>query len=344
MITVNRIPGLRGLEALEADLDALVDRDPSASPFHRPQWLIPWWRQFGSGELHALAFRSTCRLVGFIGMFIHEWNGRWQVTLLGTGITDYTGLTAEPEFAGKCTRLTYEYLAGCGDRWEICDWQDLRADSSLIAGAPRDLLHELAPATPCMRVELPADPLAFHQSLPHGLRRTLRINGRRMERAGSLSFETSQDPALVDDLIRLHESRWASHGGPSSMLDQPPAQKVLAEAARGFSRRGRLRMYVMRWNGEPASIICAMLGGGRAWGYVTGMDPELSRYSPGSAVLDYAIRDAIGEGARTWEFLRGDERYKFLWGGQKIDKARLLLRQPATEVPAGISGLEHAVS
>jgi CelD/BcsL family acetyltransferase involved in cellulose biosynthesis len=55
------------------------------------------------------------------------------------------------------------------------------------------------------------------------------------------------------------------------------------------------------------------------------MDPEMSRFSPGSLVLNYAIRDAIGEGASAWEFLRGVEDYKFLWGAERVPKSRLLL-------------------
>jgi CelD/BcsL family acetyltransferase involved in cellulose biosynthesis len=76
MITVERIGCREALAAIESEWTAFIDRAPDATPFHRPQWLLPWWREFGSGELHALAFRSDSRLVGFIGLFIHNWTDR----------------------------------------------------------------------------------------------------------------------------------------------------------------------------------------------------------------------------------------------------------------------------
>src|ERR1700738_5372313 len=84
------------LASITAEWSALVERVPDSTPFQRPEWLIPWWLRFGSGSLHAIAFRSSSRLVGFIPMFVHEWLGKRQVTLVGNGITDYLDLIAEP--------------------------------------------------------------------------------------------------------------------------------------------------------------------------------------------------------------------------------------------------------
>lgn len=323
MIKVGRIGALEELAAIEHEWTALVDRTPEMTPFHRPQWLIPWWRQFGSGEMHTLTFRGGSRLAGLLGFFIHEWEGRRQVTLTGNGITDYLGLIAERDAATECARLTLEYLFQIREKWDVCDWQDLRADSPLIAEGPASGCAE---SECCTRAEMPADSDVFADSLPHGLRRTLRIARRRLEREGDLRFDTVRndgDATLVRKLFRLHESRWAPKGGPGSMLDQPSTQAFLIEATRQFSALGKVRIFTMEYRGELAAMIYGLLDGDRLWGYITGMDPALSRFSPGSLVLDYAMRGAIGEGARAWEFLRGEEHYKFLWGARVIRKSRL---------------------
>ena len=328
MLTVERIACPQALAEIEHEWTALVDRVPDATPFYRPEWLLPWWRQFGSGHMHVLAFRSHERLTGLIGLFIHEWGGCRRVTLIGNGITDYLGLIAEPESAIECARLTFEYLTANRGLWDMCDWQDLRSDSPVIREAPWDLDREIVDYLPCTRAELPSHEDAFEASLPHGLRRTIRIAARRLERDGELRFETvreNADASVLRDLFRLHESRWAMKGGPESMMDCPGTQQFLLEATQQFSRLDRLRLYTMRYRGELAAVIYCIFDCGRLWGYITGMDPELSRFSPGTLVLNYAIGEAIREGASAWEFLRGKEDYKFLWGAQTVPKSRLMV-------------------
>ena len=38
------------LWALTPEWDALWHSVPGASPFSHPAWLLPWWRQFGTGQ------------------------------------------------------------------------------------------------------------------------------------------------------------------------------------------------------------------------------------------------------------------------------------------------------
>jgi CelD/BcsL family acetyltransferase involved in cellulose biosynthesis len=331
-ISVTRLDSLVGLEP---EWSELVNRTATATPFQRPEWLIPWWEHFGGGELHALAFRSEGRLCGLFGMFVHEWLGRRQATLVGTGLSDYLDLIVEPAVAAECARRTFDYLRDLGGCWEICNWQDLPPESPLIASVPCDFAHRVDQALPCSRIALPSSPDAWSETLPHGLQRTIRIAARRLERQGGLCFSTlTEDPGgnTLRGLLRLHESRWAAKGGTGSMLDRPEAQSFFVDAACRFGGSGRLRLYTMNWRGEPAAVVCALFDRGRAWGYITGMDPELSRFSPGSLLLDYAVRQAIGEGASHWEFLRGDEPYKFQWGARAVPKARLIL-WPGSVIP-----------
>jgi CelD/BcsL family acetyltransferase involved in cellulose biosynthesis len=330
-IRVERIGSIEALEGIEPEWTALIERVEDATPFSRPEWLVPWWRELGSGEMHVLALREGSRLAGLAPLFIHEWQGRRQVTLIANGITDYLDVIAEPELATDCALATFDYLSACADQWDVCDWQDLGAHSALLTGVVQQHACELCESLPCTRAILPPDADAYEASLPHGLRRTIRVATRRLERDGELRFETiREDPeaTVLQQLFRLHESRWAPKGGPESMLDSPGAQRFLTAATRRFSGAGKLRLFTMCYSGALAAIIYGILDRGRMWGYITGMDPALSRYSPGSLVLEFAMREAIREGATAWEFLRGDEPYKFLWGATLVPKSRLIWRSP----------------
>lgn len=212
------------LDSIAPEWSTLIERVPHSTPLQRPEWLIPWWRQFGSGDIHALAFRFESRLVGFVGMFVHEWLGRRQVTLIGNGITDFLDLLAEPAHAAECARLTFNYLSAHRKLWDVCDWQDLNNDSALMTMIPSELNHRVDEYLPCMRAVLPPITEEYEAALPHGLRRTIRIAARRLEREGELRFETIRndpDGLVCKELFRLHESRWAPKGGPGACSIRP---------------------------------------------------------------------------------------------------------------------------
>jgi CelD/BcsL family acetyltransferase involved in cellulose biosynthesis len=246
-------------------------------------------------------------------------------------------LTAEPDYSAECARLACQWLWRHRGRWDLCDWQDLRADSPLLTTQVGELETAVAPCLNATAAPIGADFEQYVKTLPHGLRRTIRLAARRLERAGELGFETlraDHDASALRALFRLHEERWRDKGGPGSMMDSKSTQSFLIDATRALSARGMLRMYIMRFRGQPAAMIYGILDGSRLHGYITGMDPELSRYSPGSLLLDYAIRDAMADGARTWDFLRGEESYKFQWGAQVILKRRMFVWHSAEFAPA----------
>jgi hypothetical protein len=259
------------------------------------------------------------------------------VTLIGNGITDYLDLTAEPKYNAECARLALQWLWLHRDRWDLCDWQDLRADSALLTARFGEFEATSVPYLDGTAAHIGADFERYAETLPHGLSRTIRVGTRRLERAGELRFETlraDHDASALQALFRLHEERWRERGGPHSMMDSKSTQAFLINATRALSARGMLRLYIMHFRGEPAAMIYGVLDRGRLYGYITGMDPELARYSPGSLLLNYAIRDAIEDGARTWDFLRGEEAYKFQWGARTIPKRRLFMWTSPEFAPA----------
>ena len=61
--------------------------------------------------------------------------------------------------------------------------------------------------------------------------------------------------------------------------------------------------------------------------YQSGWDPSYAASSLGSVLLHQAIRMAAQSGVRTFDFLRGDERYKYRFGAvDAIDRSYLLAR------------------
>jgi len=63
--------------------------------------------------------------------------------------------------------------------------------------------------------------------------------------------------------------------------------------------------------------------------YQSGFDPDYSKHSVGVVTMGLTIKTAIEEGACEYDFLHGDEEYKFHWASEVRDLARLELHPPS---------------
>src|SRR5207245_8143617 len=80
-----------------------------------------------------------------------------RVSFLGSGITDYLGMTADPKFVSDAARLVLAWLADRRGDWQLCDFQELRAGSPLLqASMPAGLCAEMAECSVCPVAAAPA--------------------------------------------------------------------------------------------------------------------------------------------------------------------------------------------
>jgi CelD/BcsL family acetyltransferase involved in cellulose biosynthesis len=291
------------------------------NPFQMPEWLLSWWSHFGSGALRVMAFRQSGKLVGVLPCFLHEWRGRRQTTLIGSGISDYLDPMFDPAFVEEIVEVVRTELRSRAD-WDICEWQDLSRDTPLAG------LGTLMEETPCTAIAIEPPFESFLAARPKDLRRNLRRDRKRAEAMGCVRFEVEEDarPELLDALVRLHGARWASVG-EAGMIEANRSEAFLRDAAERFASSGSLRIFTLCLADRIAAIILAFCNDTTLYGYLSGFDPQYEEFGFGRELLAEALRFAHERGYRRWDFLRGEEPYKFDWGAQVLAKSRLVIRR-----------------
>jgi CelD/BcsL family acetyltransferase involved in cellulose biosynthesis len=286
------------VEALAPEWESLWDRAPAATPFQHPAWLLPWWRHlWGGGEAWWITLRDGARLAGLAPLFV--WGvTRRCVSLAGSGVTDYLDFLIEPEHAAAGAALVMEHLARHRRRWDVCDFQELRAESP-VAGATADGLRlRCEPCSTCPVLRLPVCWEELQAALPHKFRTDLRRARNRIRNAGDAAFETAGEAELEEAaaaLFRLHRARWQVRE-EEGVMATPALQAFYAEAARELLRAGMLRLHVLRLDGAIVAALYGFAGHGRFYAYLDGFDPALARLSPGTVLMSYAVESAIREG------------------------------------------------
>lgn len=321
-----RLDVLRGRDALsglEEEWQALWEHCPDLTPFQHPAWLVPWARHFGGDEFLTITLRRGERLVGLAPFFINvdTYEGRGEregrsLLLLGTGNTDYLDILVDPELGA----VGVEWMLGAAleaAECDRCELRQLRPGSPLLAAAlPAGWGGRVVDDEPCPVLTLPATVVELETTIRRSHLARIRRDRRRLERQGTVTLA----PATAEEfdeafgaLVRLHQKRWRGLGEPGVFGD-PAALAFHREAATAFLQQGWLRLLALRLDGKVIASHYTFRCRGRIYNYLGGFDEAYSHWSPGMLTLAHGVEDAVREGARHVDFLRGREPYKYEWG------------------------------
>jgi len=335
-LSIDKLETLEAIEGLAAEWHRLWERDPAATPFEGPDWLVPWTRHlWGGGRLRVLAVRQGRELAAVAPLFLWGYDGDplvVRVSLLGSGISDYLGITAAPELAVDAARRIYEWLAETDDDWHVCDLQELRPGCALLhCERPVELAAREVPGSICPVLALPPDFGKLESGLDSKFCRNLRNAGHRLARAGNPEIVAAPADAneLMHALFRLHRSRWEERG-QAGVLAAEAVERFHLEAADRLVRSGALRLMGLRLNGEIIAVQYSLFGKGCYFCYLSGFDPAYAACSPGALLIAETIRRAIAEGCREVDFLRQREPFKYQWGARDRSSRRLVVTRSAS--------------
>ncbi|HEU4700443.1 MAG TPA: GNAT family N-acetyltransferase [Gemmatimonadales bacterium] len=317
------------LEALAPAWAALWARCPGASPFQAPEWLLPWWRQFGEGTpfavaLHARGDDGASRLVGLAPLYVYAGDGARRLLPIGIGISDHLDALLDPTLPPDTADALLAALIPHAAEFSRVELPLLPPDSPLRrARAPAGWRDATADDEPHLVLELPAPRRPIWKSA--------RYARRQLEREGTVTLATADAGSsaaevldALEGLLALHAARWRARG-EAGVLDDPAVQRFHRDAAPGLARRGLLRLHVLRVADRTAAAGLVLRTPRWAASYITGFAPALERASPGTVLLGHAIAAAEGDGAAEFDFLRGLEPYKRRWGAVERPTARRVL-------------------
>ena len=171
-----------------------------------PEWLTCWWMHFGSGSPRVFVYReSDC--VGVLPCFLHEWNGARQLTLMGSGISDVLDPLFVPAHASEIVDCLREQLCALAN-WNVCDWQDLNADTPVRRLSSKDWSLQTSAELPCTEVPLEGTFEDFWVGRPRHLQRNVRRGGAKAREQGKLEFQETHEA----DSGLLHTHSWICTG------------------------------------------------------------------------------------------------------------------------------------
>ncbi|MET0942643.1 MAG: GNAT family N-acetyltransferase [Mesorhizobium sp.] len=325
----------KDLADLKENWDALYERDPEAHYFLSWPFLSSFLRRF-DGSWFVLAARQDPEASAYAALLPLRFKAKMnlktgqlsnEIHMGGSYASDYTGFLAAPEFADRASVAFARHLKTM--HWAKLHLENLRMSEERRGSFLAELQDEKLNLRKLRRVNA-ADKVdncvclsaELAESWELFLERNLSSNTRQKMRRFLRKVETSDDFRIthadastierdVETLLRFWSVKW------SARKENPTA---ILKSSRAFFKEtwngGSLFLPVL-WHLDKPICALALLADPvkkTMLFYMAGRDETDSAVPSGLVLHGYCIRRAIEQGYRTYDFLRGNEPYKYSFG------------------------------
>lgn len=334
---IDVIDDFASFERLKADWDEVYDTDPDAQFFLSWTWMSQWIPML-PGPWFILAARPEegARYVAFFPL-------RWrlkeddktgfynEISMTGNYAADYTGFVCKPEFEDHAIgayarhfkrlnwrRINLDYIRMTGSRQRafLSNFSDKRFETRGLSRInKRDNIDNLI----CPAVSLPGDWDSYLAACTSSnMRQKLRRFLRQIEADQSFRITHSDGETLERDLkilLKFWVAKWGHRKGDR-------LQTILRSNFNMLKRCGEVGhlLLPMLWRGDqPLGGLASLIDPQKKTilFYLAGRDESFNDPPPGLVLHAHSIKHAIGQGFTTYDFLRGNEAYKYSFGAKE---------------------------
>jgi len=309
--------------------DELLNQSATIVPFLRRGYLTNWCSCWGGGEwppdaeVKIFSGWENGRLAGLAPMFLAK-GGEEGLILRFLGaeeISDYLDFIIRPAdnllfLRSWLTSLDSEKIEPIRAVTLVNIPQDspsLPALQTIAAELGWSFQIEKAYHTPVIPLAATWDDYlaGIDKKQRHEIRRKLR---RVEENAESVAWRIVGEAQTLDDEIQSFFVLMETEIEKQKFLT-PAMREQLHRIFNWAFDEGILQLSFLEINGDKAAAYCCFDYNQRIYVYNSGFNIHYSEYSPGWVLLSYLIQYAIQGGKTHFDFMRGDEAYKYRFGG-----------------------------
>jgi CelD/BcsL family acetyltransferase involved in cellulose biosynthesis len=317
----------------------LLKDSVSDTPFLRHEYQRIWWEHRGGGEwqnaqLVLVSAREDGRLVGIAPLFIAEYESKPALLLIGSiEISDYLDLIVRMENHSRFLTGLLDFLASSfADSWSAIDWYNLPDSSPTLAALKTESetrgwthLEEIYRPTP--RIALNGDFEEYLSRVEKKQRHEIRRKMRRAiesERGVRWFISDMADPeAEIDAFLKLMEQDSNKAG-----FLREPMRTQMREIICAAHENGWLWLAFLEADGQRIAAALNFDYGNKLWGYNAGVNRDFMDLSPGWVLLAHILQWCCENGRYEFDFMRGDEEYKYRFGGVNKYVMRVKVTRP----------------
>lgn len=296
------------------------------------EYLYTWWQTFQEGkELLIIIMKENNNIIGIAPLYRTKLiffgiRPLWHLELLGsTGTSsEYLDLIF---LKGKEKILINVLLDTLFNnqrfKWDVLNLIAVNEESYnfrllktyIEASKIKYWLYEIRTSP---FIKLPVSFEGYLQTLNSDTRSTFRHQKNRLFKNQDILFEVlnkeSDLEKSFDDFVELHQKRQVTKNEAGSFTNTRKNYLLFHKRLiKVFFKKNWLYLVFLKCNNQPVAAQYDFIYNGKIFNHSVGFNPEWSKKTPGNVLILKILEDAIERKVKEYDFLRGDERYKYHW-------------------------------
>ncbi|MCQ3937484.1 MAG: hypothetical protein DPW18_10615 [Chloroflexi bacterium] len=304
----------------------LLSESVSDTPFLRYEYQHAWWQHLGGGEwkdakLVLVTAHENGKLTGIAPLFLAEYENQPALLLNGSiEISDYLDVIVRAEDHARFISGLLDFLASTlTGSWSNLEWYNLPDNSPTLAALKAEAekrgwthLEEIYRPTP--RIALNGDFEEYLSRVEKKQRHEIRRKMRRAAESGRARFYIVPKDADIEPEIEAF-FRLMTQDPNKALFLQDGMRDQFVTTVRAAHQYGYLWLAFLEVDGVKAAASLNFDYKGKLWGYNSGVSRDHMELSPGWVLTAYVIQWCCENGRCEFDFMRGDEEYKYRFGG-----------------------------
>ncbi len=315
----------KAFDILALEWNSLLQRAPIDQIFYTWEWQKTWWEAYEPGELLILTCRADDVLVGIAPLFITGTANERRAQIIGcVDVTDYLDFIVDEAHLQAVYSAFADFFAANRTEFDILDLCNIPFDSPTRQWLPnlleaRGFQTRVEQQEVCPVIELPGNWKGYLGLLDKKQRHEVRRKIRRAQGSEKVIdwYIVNGCHNLDDEVSQFVRLMAASDKEKEEFLQNSKNLRFFKNIVPLLQERGWLQLNFLTVDDERAAAYINFIYGDRVMVYNSGLDHrDFADLSPGIVLLAYNIRHAIEQGYQFYDFLRGDEAYKYRMGGR----------------------------
>ena len=319
-------------EKFENEWNELLSRSLTNTPFQRAEFQRVWWKHLGRGELCVLTMRDEYKkLIALAPLFVdNEKILRW---VGGEEIADYLDVIAPADHIDAALRAMWDFLkSAASPKWvkailsNIPEWTPTPTTLQSLA-VEAGMKAEVTQIDVCPIVSLPDSFEAYLQQIDKKQRHEINRKLRRAEGGDDkVTWYIADSSRDIEAETESFMALMASAAEDKAKFLTPTMRDTFKDLFATMQSLGLLQLAFLEINGKKASAYVQFDYANRIWVYNSGFDVDsASTLSPGWVLTAKLIDQAIQNKRTVYDFMQGNEIYKYRFGGKDTGVWRIVI-------------------
>ena len=283
-----------------------------------------WWN-YWSQDRHLRIItlsEESGKLCGIAPLYLEETKEGKKLKLLGSSdLCDYLDFIVAKGEEFRFYHTLLPYLASSLNKKTTLYLNSLQQHSPTLSFFKRiaysndyniDInLEDKAPA-----LHLPSNFDLYLKRLTKKYRHEIRRKMRRVEKRAKITFRKIDHHSQVMQKMPGFINLFRKSAEKKNNFLNELREKFFRALAQEFSRMGWLELFVLSFDEMEVAYLFCFHYQDTLYLYNSAYDPTFYNFSPGIVIITYCLEDAINRGIKRFDFLRGNESYKYHFGAQ----------------------------